>query len=93
MELMKNTWPERIVGQRCHTFLCPALENACPVCDLGQSVDHAERLLLCADGSRRPLLSRAPAIRHRRPPQRSQRPQPRTLLPGWFSIARLGWLG
>jgi len=47
---------ERIIGQRCHTFLCPAVENACPVCDLDKTVENAEREMLCADGSRRPVL-------------------------------------
>jgi diguanylate cyclase (GGDEF)-like protein/PAS domain S-box-containing protein len=47
---------EHIVGNRCHAFLCPASEGACPVCDLGKEVDNAEREMVCADGSRRPVL-------------------------------------
>ena len=47
---------EHIVGHRCHTFLCPASEGACPICDLDQEVDNSERELLCVDGSRRPVL-------------------------------------
>lgn len=47
---------DNIVGQRCHAFLCPVEEGACPVLDLGQEVDNAERLMIRADGSRRPVL-------------------------------------
>ena len=47
---------EQIVGHRCHAFLCPASRDACPVCDLGQEVDNSEREMICADGSRRPVL-------------------------------------
>jgi diguanylate cyclase (GGDEF)-like protein/PAS domain S-box-containing protein len=47
---------EYIVGHRCHAFLCPASEGACPVCDLGKEVDNAEREMVCANGSRRPVL-------------------------------------
>ena len=47
---------EDIVGHRCHAFLCPAAEDACPVCDLGQEVDNSEREMICADSSRRPVL-------------------------------------
>ncbi len=41
---------ERIVGQICHSLVCPAQAGKCPVKDLGQSVDHSERKLLHADG-------------------------------------------
>jgi PAS domain S-box-containing protein len=47
---------EHILGQRCHTFICPAAEGACPVRDLGQEVDNSEREMVCADGSRKPIL-------------------------------------
>jgi diguanylate cyclase (GGDEF)-like protein/PAS domain S-box-containing protein len=47
---------EQIIGHRCHTFLCPAMEGACPICDLGMQVDNAERVMLCADGSRCSVL-------------------------------------
>jgi diguanylate cyclase (GGDEF)-like protein/PAS domain S-box-containing protein len=47
---------EQIIGRRCHAFLCPAAEGACPICDLGKEVDNAEKEMLCADGSRRSVL-------------------------------------
>ncbi|MCG6533900.1 MAG: PAS domain S-box protein, partial [Syntrophales bacterium LBB04] len=45
-----------IIGKRCHAFLCPAEENSCPVCDLGQEVDRSERMMLRATGTRSPIL-------------------------------------
>jgi PAS domain S-box-containing protein len=47
---------DRLIGRRCHAFLCPAEEGACPVCDLGSKVDNSERVMLRADGSRLPIL-------------------------------------
>ena len=56
---------EIIEGNRCHSFLCPALEGACPVCDLGKEVDNSERILLCADGSRRSIIKTVKKINMR----------------------------
>jgi diguanylate cyclase (GGDEF)-like protein/PAS domain S-box-containing protein len=56
---------ERIAGHRCHSFLCPASEGACPIWDLGGVVDGAEREMLCADGSRRPVLKSVKRIQIR----------------------------
>lgn len=47
---------DSLIGKRCHLFLCPAEEGACPVCDFGKSVDNSERILLKADGTRIPIL-------------------------------------
>lgn len=47
---------ETLLGRRCHSFLCPAEENKCPVCDLGRSIDNSERLMLRADGTAIPIL-------------------------------------
>jgi PAS domain S-box-containing protein len=48
--------PEQIVGKKCHGFMCPAEETACPVCDLGQTVDRSERVLIDARGISHPIL-------------------------------------
>ncbi|MGA2989928.1 MAG: EAL domain-containing protein [Candidatus Korobacteraceae bacterium] len=54
----------KIVGSICHKTVCPADGNACPVLDLGQSVDQSERVLLTAGGGQVPILkSVTPAIR------------------------------
>ncbi len=36
---------EQLVGQVCHTFVCPAERGKCPVTDLGQTVNRAEKVL------------------------------------------------
>jgi len=41
-----------IIGAQCHDFICPAERNQCPITDLGQSVDNAERFLIRADGKK-----------------------------------------
>ncbi len=47
---------EEVIGRICHGFMCPAESTRCPICDLGQTVDRSERMLLKADGSRMPIL-------------------------------------
>ncbi|MCF8128605.1 MAG: PAS domain S-box protein [Deltaproteobacteria bacterium] len=47
---------DHLIGQRCHSLLCPADEGACPVCDLGQAVDNSDREMLRKDGTRLPIL-------------------------------------
>jgi PAS domain S-box-containing protein len=47
---------EAIIGSVCHQFICPAEVGCCPITDLGQTVDKAERVLLTADGKSRPIL-------------------------------------
>lgn len=48
--------PDAIVGRICHDFVCPAHRDKCPVTDLGQLVDNAERELMMADGTRRSII-------------------------------------
>ena len=47
---------EQIVGKVCHKFICPAEEGKCPITDLGQTVDNAERVLINANGGSVPIL-------------------------------------
>ena len=47
---------EKIEGRICHQFLCPAQTGSCPITDLGQVVDSSDRQLICADGTRIPIL-------------------------------------
>lgn len=47
---------ERIIGHTCHKFVCPAKEGRCPISNLGQNVDNADRLLLKANGEQLPVL-------------------------------------
>jgi PAS domain S-box-containing protein len=47
---------EQVLGRRCHNFVCPAHDGRCPITDLGQEADNAERVLLTASGQRTPIL-------------------------------------
>jgi len=47
---------DQAIGAECHKFICPAEKGACPVTDLGQTVDHSERTLLTASGEKRAVL-------------------------------------
>jgi PAS domain S-box-containing protein len=47
---------EDVVGRKCHQYVCPAQQDRCPVADLGQTLDRAERTLIKADGKRVSIL-------------------------------------
>ncbi|MFA5438375.1 ATP-binding protein [Dehalococcoides sp.] len=48
-----------IIGHSCHKFICPAAEGKCPILDMGQSVDNAERQLLTSSGKLITILKTA----------------------------------
>ena len=52
----------QVVGSKCHKFVCPAEEGHCPITDLGQSVDNAERVLLRVDGQPTSILKSVTTI-------------------------------
>ncbi len=45
-----------IINRLCHNFICPNEEGRCPILDLNQTADNAERLLLRNDGQKMPIL-------------------------------------
>lgn len=47
---------DKIVGAICHQYICPAEKGKCPIIDLGQTVDNAERVLVKANGERMPVI-------------------------------------
>jgi signal transduction histidine kinase len=47
---------EQIVGSVCHKYVCPAEKGRCPITDLGQTVDNAERVFLRANGKATPVM-------------------------------------
>ncbi len=47
---------EKIVGEICHRFVCPAEIGKCPITDLGQDVDNSERVLINSAGDKVPIL-------------------------------------
>lgn len=53
---------EQVLGSVCHKFICPAEVGKCPVTDLGQKVDNAERVLLTTGGQKRPILKTVASV-------------------------------
>ena len=47
---------QEIIGRECHRFICPKKRGHCPISDLNQTVDNAERVMLRADGKAVPIL-------------------------------------
>jgi two-component system cell cycle sensor histidine kinase/response regulator CckA len=47
---------EEIVNSICHKYICPAEIGRCPITDLKQKVDNAERILLTVNGETRPII-------------------------------------
>jgi PAS domain S-box-containing protein len=58
LALMEAT-EEQVIGRVCHQYICPADMGKCPVCDLGQTVDSSERVLLTPGGRRVPVMKSA----------------------------------
>ncbi len=53
---LTNASQEQLVGSICHKYVCPAEKGRCPVTDLGQEVDNAERILLTVKGEKRAII-------------------------------------
>ncbi len=47
---------DKIIGRKCHRFVCPREDHDCPIIDGLQKVDNAERILLTGDGREIPIL-------------------------------------
>lgn len=47
---------EAILGKECHSFLCSAERESCPILNLEQAIDRSERTLLRADGTPVPIV-------------------------------------
>ena len=47
---------EQIIGRVCHKYICPSEKGNCPITDLGQKIDHSERILLTAKGKKLSIL-------------------------------------
>ena len=55
-ERMTGFSESEMAGRICHTLICPAEQGKCPISDLGQKVDNAERVLLARDGRKVPVI-------------------------------------
>ena len=51
-----------ILGRKCHQYICPAEAGRCPITDLKQEVDNAERVLIRVDGTQMPILKTVVSI-------------------------------
>ncbi|MCK5787240.1 MAG: PAS domain S-box protein [Candidatus Sabulitectum sp.] len=47
---------DELVGEICHSAFCPSLVDKCPILDLEQRVDRAERFVLHKDGHKIPVV-------------------------------------
>ena len=47
---------EEVTGRICHEFICPAAKGKCPIFDLGQKVDHSEKVALNSEGEKVPII-------------------------------------
>lgn len=47
---------DEMIGHVCHRFICTTEEGKCPIDDLGQKLEHAERDLLNKEGEKIPIL-------------------------------------
>jgi len=47
---------EEVIARVCHRFICPSEAGKCPITDLGQQIDNAERILIGPANSRIPIL-------------------------------------
>ncbi len=56
LEMMGYNALDELVGHLCHDTLCPAAEGQCPILDLKQTVDRADRILVTRDKQRVPIL-------------------------------------
>ncbi|MCF8108878.1 MAG: PAS domain S-box protein [Desulfohalobiaceae bacterium] len=53
---MMKTSPDDVLGKICNQHICPTEKGLCPILDLGQEVDNAERSILTTDGEEIPVL-------------------------------------
>jgi len=51
-----GTSKEKIIGAICHEYICPAEKGKCPITDLNQNIENAERVLITANGESRQII-------------------------------------
>ncbi len=54
---------ERIIGNTCQQFICPALSGKCPFAETERKTDSSEQILIRADGELLPILKKVTPIR------------------------------
>ena len=56
--------PDKIIGKKCHKFICPAEVHSCPIMDKGQVVDRSERKFVRANGDTIPIVKSVAKIQY-----------------------------
>ena len=56
LQMTGHDAPDQMLGKICNTTFCPAQKGRCPILDLGQEIDQAERTLLTRDRRAVPIL-------------------------------------
>lgn len=54
---------DKVIGSICHNFVCPAEIGQCPITDLKQPLDNAERSLITAKGERLPIVKTVATVK------------------------------
>jgi PAS domain S-box-containing protein len=60
---MMGRVPEEVIGRACTEYMCPAEEGKCPVIDLQQEMDNAERSIITRNGRTLPILKTVTRLR------------------------------
>lgn len=47
---------KKVIGKKCHEFICPAKEGDCPILDHNQTIENKERILRGKDGAETPIV-------------------------------------
>lgn len=53
---------DKLVGKRCHDFICPAKPGSCPITDLHTSIDNAEREMITSNGNKITILKTVASV-------------------------------
>ncbi len=56
LEMIGASGRDEVADHICHSYICPAERDKCPILDLDQTVDRSERVLLKKDGGRIDVL-------------------------------------
>jgi PAS domain S-box-containing protein len=55
---------EKVVGEKCFSFLCPSQQSDCPIVVKNQTLDKSERVLMDSHGKEIPVIKTATRIKH-----------------------------
>jgi PAS domain S-box-containing protein len=53
---MMGSTEKEVIGKSCFNVICPTDAGACPVTDLGETIESVERILVTKNGSTKPVI-------------------------------------